>query len=121
MKKIYILSILLLIFVIMLSNFYRVYGDNFYIQDYKNPNTDEGGIASYAKSVTNEGVGVASAIAGGCVAIAILLISIKYITSAPDGKADVKRYAIPFVIGCAIVFGASGILMSLFNIAQSIG
>lgn len=122
MKRIYIVLIMLIFILIMSSliNFYTVYADQFKINSYESA-SDQYGLEGYAKDATGVGVKVAASIAGGCVAIAILLIATKYITSAPDGKADVKRYAIPFVIGCAIVFGVQGILNALLTISRSIG
>ena len=123
MKRIYIVLIILIFILIMSSiiNFYTVYADNFNIDSYKSASDTEYGLEDYAQKATGVGVKVAASIAGGCVAIAILLIATKYITSAPEGKADVKRYAIPFVIGCAIVFGVQGILSALHTISGSIG
>ena len=54
--------------------------------------------------------GIASAI-GVAVAMVILIwLGIKYITASPDGKADVKKSALPYIIGAVVLFAASSIL-----------
>ena len=48
-----------------------------------------------------------------CLGIAIIMssiIAIKYMTSSPEGKADIKKTAIIYVIGAFVLFGASSIL-----------
>ena len=48
---------------------------------------------------------------GAAVAIIILMvIGAKYIIASAGERADLKKYAINYVIGALILFGASGIL-----------
>lgn len=59
-----------------------------------------------------------------CVTIAIvmlLVIAMKYMISAPGDRADIKKHAVNYVIGAFVLFGVSGILTVLNNVAQSIG
>ncbi len=58
-----------------------------------------------------------------CVAIAIvmlLVIAMKYMISAPGDRADIKKHAINYVIGACVLFGVSGILTILNEVAKSI-
>lgn len=49
--------------------------------------------------------------AGAAVAIIILMtIAAKYIMASAGDRADIKKYAVNYVIGAIILFGASGIL-----------
>lgn len=55
-------------------------------------------------------------IIGASVAIAMLMIvACKYIIASAGDKADVKKYAINYIIGALILFGASGILTIIKN------
>ena len=48
-----------------------------------------------------------------CLGIAIIMITmlaIKYMTSSPEAKADIKKSAMTYFIGAIIMFGASGII-----------
>lgn len=47
----------------------------------------------------------------------LLIIGIKYITSSPDQKADLKARAVPYLIGAALVFGAANILKFIEKIS----
>lgn len=50
-------------------------------------------------------------IAGSGIAIIIIIvIGIKYAIASAGERADIKKYAITYVIGALILFGASGIL-----------
>ena len=49
--------------------------------------------------------------------IIIAYMGIKYITSSPDGKAEIKQYAVPFTIGALVFFGATGIVSMLKTMA----
>lgn len=47
----------------------------------------------------------------------LLIIGIKYITSSPDQKADLKARAVPYLIGAALIFGAANILKFIEKIS----
>ena len=49
--------------------------------------------------------------AGAAVAVIILMtIAAKYIMASAGDRADIKKYAVNYVVGAIILFGASGIL-----------
>ncbi len=53
------------------------------------------------------------------VAIVMLLaVAMKYMTSAPGDRADIKKNAIPFVVGAFVLFGVSGILSLIQKVAE---
>lgn len=50
--------------------------------------------------------------------ILLIMLGIKYMTQAPDGKAEIKKMAITYVIGAILVFAAGlvlQVLSSIFN------
>lgn len=58
-----------------------------------------------------------------CVTISIvvlLVIAMKYMMSAPGDRADIKKYAVHYVIGTVILFGALAILTAISEIAELI-
>lgn len=68
---------------------------------------------------------VGSMIAGYIVYIAIVISvvvlmmkGIKYITSAPEGKAEVKKEILPWMIGLVILFSINTILQFIADFAQ---
>ena len=59
-----------------------------------------------------------------CVTIAIvilLVIAMKYMISAPGDRADIKKHSVNYVIGAFVLFGITGILTVINNLAQTIG
>ena len=60
-------------------------------------------------------------IVGATVAIVMLLvIAMRYMTSAPGDRADIKKHAIAYVIGAVILFGVPAILGVLVEVAEAI-
>ena len=50
-------------------------------------------------------------VAGGGIAVVILMvIAAKYIMASAGDRADIKKYAMNYIIGAIILFGATGIL-----------
>lgn len=52
--------------------------------------------------------------------VMLLVIAMKYMTSAPGDRADIKKHAVAYVIGAVILFGVSGILDVILKVAESI-
>lgn len=60
-------------------------------------------------------------ILGMAVAVIVgIVMGIKFMTGSIDEKADVKNSLIPYVAGCAVVFGAFTIWKFVLNIMQGI-
>ena len=59
-------------------------------------------------------------IAAVAVAIVMLLaVAMKYMSSAPGDRAEIKKHAVPFVVGAFVLFGASGILTLIQEISKA--
>ena len=50
------------------------------------------------------------AVAVGSAVLILIYLAIKYMTSAPSGRADVAKTAVPYIIGVVVLFGSSGII-----------
>lgn len=57
-------------------------------------------------------VGIAIAV------IMLLTVACKYIIASAGDRADIKKYAINYVIGALILFGASGIITIVKNFVE---
>ena len=58
-----------------------------------------------------------------CISIAIIIlivISMKYMISAPADRADIKKHAVPYVIGAIILFSTTGIISIIQKISTTI-
>lgn len=49
-----------------------------------------------------------------------LIIGIKFITSSVEGKAEVKKILLPYIISCAVTFGAFGIWKLVIQILNNL-
>ena len=51
--------------------------------------------------------------------ILLIMLGIKYMTAAPEGKAEIKKMAITYVVGAVLVFAAGLVLQIIGNVANS--
>lgn len=52
--------------------------------------------------------------------IMLVFLGIKFVTAAPEGKAEVKKSAVIYVVGAILLFAAGGILEIVQNISTEI-
>ena len=58
---------------------------------------------------------------GTAVAVIMLIVlAIKYISAAPNDKAEIKKHAVVYVVGAIILFAASGILGLIQSFSNNI-
>ena len=62
------------------------------------------------KQIMNNALGVAQVIGIGTAVIMLLVVAIKYMTSAVNEKAEIKKNAVPYVVGAVFIFGAGAIV-----------
>lgn len=62
------------------------------------------------KDIMNKSLGVVQTIAIGVATIMLVVLATKYIASAPNEKAEIKKHAIPYVVGAVLMFAGSGIV-----------
>mgnify|MGYP003163094383 CR=1 FL=1 len=74
-------------------------------------------------SITNIGgmVLTIAQIVGSSVAVIMLIVlAIKYISAAPNDKADIKKHAVVYIVGAIVLFAASALLGIVKNFAGGI-
>ena len=60
-------------------------------------------------------------VVGAVIAVIIIVIlGIKYMTASPEGKADFKGAAVPYIVGAILVFAGSQIAAIIINMATGI-
>jgi len=80
--------------------------------DVKTPlqvNTNEAGIAK----VINMIIGLLQIAGSGISVLVVTILGIKYIIASVEEKAEIKKQAIPIVIGCVLLFGAVNLMAAL--------
>ena len=70
----------------------------------------ENEVQKKASSVGSIVLGVAQVVGVAMAIIMLLVLAIKYLSAAPNDKAEIKKHAVVYVVGAVIMFGASGIL-----------
>lgn len=67
-------------------------------------------LAQKTEGIGQDILGVVQVIAGLAAVILLIVLAIKYMTASPDGKAEIKKSMIIYIVGAALLFGSSMIL-----------
>ncbi len=73
-------------------------------------NSEHGKTAEVAESITGQILGVVQVIGVAVAVIMLIVLAIKYISAAPNDKAEIKKHAVVYVVGAVVLFAASGII-----------
>lgn len=109
-----VISVLFVIFAI-LSVVNMVMGAQ--ISDIK-PSAPQGG--TQVTTITNRIIYIIQMICYAAAFIMLLVLGIKFISASPDGKAEIKKSAVIYVIGALLVFGAGALLGVISNLTTGV-
>lgn len=70
----------------------------------------EGAASGKVENIGQQILGIVQTVAGLAAVILLIVLAIKYMTASPEGKADIKKTALIYVVGAALMFGTSWIL-----------
>ena len=56
-------------------------------------------------------------IAFAAAVIMLIFLGIKFLTASPEGKAEVKKMSVIYIVGAVLLFAATGILQLIRNLA----
>ena len=76
-----------------------------------------------AKSINNivsQIISVVQVIGAAVAVIMLIVLAIKYISAAPNDKAEIKKHAVVYIVGAVILFGAVGLLQIVKTFAGTI-
>lgn len=123
MKKNMYEKIIFLIIVVMIScstlfqiNALAAESSTMTVEGFEQKNPIQGSTGSISKTI----VGVLRIIGGTVAIVMLLVIAMKYMSSAPSDRADIKKHAIAYVIGAIILFGVTGILSIIIEVSETI-
>ena len=68
------------------------------------------------KSTVSNILGVVQFICYAAAVILLVILGIKFMTASPDGKAEVKKSAVIYVVGAVMVFAAGAVLNLVKNL-----
>ena len=79
-----------------------------------------GSAVSSTKTIMGTILLVMRTVAMGIAIIMLTYVAIKYMSAAPDEKAQFKKSAVAYIVGAVVLFGTSGILSIISNFATNI-
>lgn len=71
-------------------------------------------------TTVNNILGVVTYVCYAAAVVMLLYLGIKYITASPEGKAEIKKSAIIYVIGAVLVFAAGTVIKIIQALSQNI-
>ena len=78
--------------------------------------TEDGDISSTGiGKIIDTFIGIIQYVGSGIAIIVVSILGIKYLLSSPTEKADIKKMAVPIIIGCVLLFGAVNIASIIYN------
>ena len=76
--------------------------------------------ASDVQTITNWVIYIIQIIAFAAAVIMLIFVGIKFLTASPEGKAEIKKTAVIYVVGAVLLFAATGILQIVKNLTDNI-
>lgn len=111
-KTAQIINIIMIVFILLMivSNVaFAATGAGYLDPSSITPNND-GQLATKSQSIAGSILGVAQVIGISVAIIMLIVLAIKYISAAPNDKAEIKKHAVIYIVGAIVLFGASGLL-----------
>ena len=118
-SKIMKIAIVFLSMTMIVSNFV-------FSSDYASLITDldgqagDTGLNESAKSIVGAIISVTKIVAVGVALIMLAAVAMKYMSSAPGDRAEIKKHAVIYVVGAIVLFGSAGILEIIQKFADNI-
>lgn len=78
------------------------------------------GAANKMSSPVTMIIGIVSYVCYAAAVIMLVLLGIRYVSAAPEGKAEIKKTAVQYVIGAALVFAAGAILGIIQSVSTTV-
>ena len=111
-KKIFfIIAILIFIIILLITNSY-----GFSVDDLTGTEQE----ITTLKNAGNSILKIISTVGVVISVVVLIVLGIKYMMGSVEEKAEYKKTLLPYVIGAALVFAASGIAQIVYNIANSL-
>lgn len=120
-KKVIYIALLMMIILSIFTQI-GVYAASDIMGTITNMSTADAGEGNSAvtatKNISGAVITIAKTVSAGVAIIMITVLAMKYMLAAPSEKADVKKHAVPYIVGAVIMFSVTGILTILQNFAK---
>jgi len=119
MKKKFTKVVFFILYIVLISlfvtNIAHGTGNQFDISEFDNYNNP---IQNSSNNISANVITVVRIIAVTIAIVMLLAVAMKYMTSAPGDRADIKKHAISYLIGAFIIFGVTGIIEFLIELSN---
>ena len=105
-----------LIITTILSAFCMVFASGPSIPSSTQPSTGTNEVNTVAGWV----IYIIQIIAFAVAVIMLIFVGIKFLTASPEGKAEIKKTAVIYIVGAVLLFAATGILQIVKNLADNV-
>ena len=82
---------------------------------------DGGDATKSAKRIVGALIDVFQVVGVGVAIIMLVMLAIKYLSAAPNEKAEIKKSVSIYVLGAVLLFAASGVLEIIQQFADNVG
>ena len=82
--------------------------------------SDSSGASAAIGNIASAILNIVQVVAMFTAVIMLIVLAIKYISAAPNDKAEIKKHAVVYVVGAVVLFAASGILQIVKNFATNV-
>lgn len=119
MKRIVAIAVLLIVLfaIINCNNVSATFNMMETINNQVNATADTN-VTNSVKSIAGSVITITKVICAGVAVAMLTILGIKYMSAAPGEKADIKKHAVPYVVGAVIMFGCTGILSIIEKFAS---
>lgn len=109
--KRFVIMLLLILFISSINNIVTATGySTINVSTIVDGAEDKSGAGKSMLNIVGALLTVVQVVALGTAVIMLIVLAIKYISSAPSDKADIKKSATIYVVGAIILFSGSGII-----------
>ena len=116
-KSMKILTLAILVVMICsVSSIVLAAGENMY----KDVTPSDSTLAGNINRIGGSFLGVAQVVGMVVAVIMLIVLAIKYISAAPNDKAEIKKHAVVYIVGAVVLFGASGLLGIIRSVSEMI-
>ena len=118
-KLIFIISIFSVLIAILSNSKVLATDMMEYINNAANASATGNAITT-TENIAGSVITIVKVISASVALIMLIILGIKYMSSAPGDKAEIKKHAVVYVVGAVIMFSVTGILTIIQNFADGI-
>ncbi len=114
MKKTKIITLLFILFLLIGTSV--TYAVDLSPLDNLNTRTD---IDGKIDSIRGNAIAIMQVIGVSVAVVMLVVVAIKYMSSAPNDRAEVKKHLVPYAIGAIFIFGSVAIVQIIKGFAEN--